>query len=106
MFIDREKERKLLEEVYRRPGAQFVALYGRRRIGKTTLLTHWIGRQKHDEAVYWVAYRSSSKILLARFSQALQPLMGGTDPDFSFSSWEVAFRELARVARDRRVVVV
>lgn len=106
MFINREKEQKLLEEVYRRTGAQFLALYGRRRIGKTTLLTHWIGRQKHNEAVYWVAYRSSAKILLARFSQALQPLMGGSDPDFTFSSWEVAFRELARVARDRRVVVV
>jgi AAA+ ATPase superfamily predicted ATPase len=53
-----------------------------------------------------VAYRSSTKIQLARFSQALQTLSGGTDPAFTFSSWEVAFQELARVAQKRRVVVV
>ncbi len=106
MFVNRENELKRLEDVYRRPGAQLLALYGRRRIGKTALLTHWISKQKHDEAVYWVAYRSSPKILLARFSQAIQPLTQGADPDFTYSSWEVAFRELARVARDKRVVVV
>ena len=106
MFVNRKKELQRLEDVCRRPGAQFVALYGRRRIGKTTLLTHWLGKRGHDEAVYWVAYRSSPKILLARFSQALQPLLGGTDPEFTFSSWEVAFRELARMAQKRRIVVV
>ena len=106
MFINRRKELALLGAVCKRPGAQFLALYGRRRIGKTTLLTHWIGNRKRDEAVYWVAYRSSPKILLASFSQALQPLFGGNDPHFTFSSWEVALRELARVAQDRRVVVV
>jgi AAA+ ATPase superfamily predicted ATPase len=106
MFINREKELKHLEVAYQRSGAQLLALYGRRRIGKTTLLTHWISQQKHDEAVYWVAYRSSSKILLARFSQALQSLTGGMDPDFSYSAWDVAFRELARLASGRRIVVV
>ncbi len=106
MFVNRKDELRRLADIYQRPGAQLVALYGRRRIGKTTLLTHWIGQRGAAEAVYWVAYRSSPKILLARFSQALQPLIGGTDPDFTFSSWEVAFRELARLAQDRRVVVV
>ena len=106
MFINRKEELKRLEDVCQRPGAQLVALYGRRRIGKTTLLTHWINKRGPAEAVYWVAYRSSSKIQLARFSQALQPLIGGADPDFTFSSWEIAFRELARMAQDRRIVVV
>jgi len=106
MFINRKEELRLMDEVYQRPGAQLVALYGRRRIGKTTLLTHWIGKRGPSEAVYWVAYRSSPKIQLARFSQALQPLSGGTDPAFTFSSWEVAFSELARMAQERRVVVV
>ena len=106
MFVNRKKELRRLDEICQRPGGQLLAVYGRRRIGKTTLLTHWIGKRGHSEAIYWGAYRSSPKILLARFSQALQPLIGGRDPDFTFSSWEVAFRELARVAQDRRVVVV
>jgi len=106
MFINRTRELKQIEAVWRRPEAQLLALYGRRRIGKTTLLTHWIGMLPRDEAVYWVAIKSSSRILLARFSQALQALTGNADPDFSYSSWESAFRELARLARDRRIVVV
>ncbi|MEI8352592.1 MAG: ATP-binding protein, partial [bacterium] len=87
MFINRTRELRHLEEVWRRPEAQLLALYGRRRIGKTTLLNHWIGRLPRNEAVYWVAIKSSSRILLARFSQALQVLTGNTDPGFSYSSW-------------------
>ena len=42
-FYNRNKEIRLLDEVYRRKNAQFLALYGRRRIGKTAL---------------WMAYKS------------------------------------------------
>lgn len=67
MFINRTREQGQLEAIWRRPEAQLLAMYGRRRIGKTTLLTHWIGTLPREEAVYWVAIKSSSKILLARF---------------------------------------
>jgi hypothetical protein len=41
-FVDREMELNLLDDLYQRPGAQLLILYGRRRIGKTRLLTHWL----------------------------------------------------------------
>ena len=42
MFIDRETEIKLLEERLKRGRAEFVVVYGRRRIGKTALLLEFI----------------------------------------------------------------
>ena len=37
-FIDRSKELKALEKEYKRDGASFLVIYGRRRVGKTTLI--------------------------------------------------------------------
>lgn len=105
-FVDRERELAELEAVDRRPGGQFLAVFGRRRIGKTALLVHWLRKRSRADGVYWVAYRSSGRLLLARFSQAIQALSGNTDPDFCYSSWEAAFRDLARLAEKRRCVVV
>lgn len=38
MFVGRKKELKLLEEAYRSPKAELVVVYGRRRIGKSSLV--------------------------------------------------------------------
>lgn len=41
-FVDREEERRLLEEEWQKPGGRMVILYGRRRIGKTRLLDEFV----------------------------------------------------------------
>ena len=41
-FIDREEELNTLESEYRREGASLVILYGRRRVGKTSLISEFI----------------------------------------------------------------
>ena len=38
MLIGREKEQKTLREAYKSSESQFVAVYGRRRVGKTYLV--------------------------------------------------------------------
>lgn len=40
-FVDRMAELADLNRILERPGGQFVIVYGRRRVGKTTLLLHW-----------------------------------------------------------------
>lgn len=40
-FVGRERDLRELNEVLARQGAQFILVYGRRRVGKTTLLLHW-----------------------------------------------------------------
>jgi AAA+ ATPase superfamily predicted ATPase len=106
MFINRESEIGFLEAIHRRPGAQFVAVYGRRRIGKTALLCHWLERFRRQKGAYWVAYRSSPKILLERFSEALRPWVEGVEPGIIFPSWEAAFRQLGRLAARKRWVAI
>jgi hypothetical protein len=104
-FFDREAEIAVLDALGRRRAAQLVAVFGRRRIGKTALLVHWLDTRR-ARGTYWVAYRSTSARLLARFSQALQPLLGVADAGFSFSSWEAALEQLARACRHRPAWVV
>jgi len=72
-FVDRELELALLSDVARRGSSQLVVLYGRRRIGKTELITHWLRHHVPEDSVYWVAHRSSAAMLLEKFSRALQP---------------------------------
>lgn len=42
MFIGRERELATLERLYHKPGFQFPAIYGRRRVGKTTLISRFV----------------------------------------------------------------
>ena len=41
-FIDREEELSMLEQEYHTKGASLVILYGRRRVGKTSLISEFI----------------------------------------------------------------
>jgi AAA+ ATPase superfamily predicted ATPase len=106
MFVDRQKELACLDEIFARKAAQFVAVYGRRRIGKTSLLNHWLEKTAHAEGIYWVAHRSSSKILLEDFSKAVAPLLGAASDALAFSSWDAALSQLAALCEKKRLVVV
>jgi AAA+ ATPase superfamily predicted ATPase len=54
--VNREAELAFLNGVLERerPTAQFVLLYGRRRVGKTVLLRHWAERSGVPHT-YWAA---------------------------------------------------
>jgi AAA+ ATPase superfamily predicted ATPase len=40
-FVDRQHEIQQLRRLFEMRAAQLVVVHGRRRIGKTSLLTHW-----------------------------------------------------------------
>ena len=48
MFIGRSFEIKHLEEAYKAPNSRLVVIYGRRRIGKSSLVAKFAGRKKHS----------------------------------------------------------
>jgi len=104
-FLDRAAELEELAAIQRRRGAQFLAVYGRRRIGKTSLLLHWVRSNPDVPAAYFVAQRSTSRFLLEKFSQAMAPLLG-TRSGFTFNSWDDALAEIGNRARDQRVVLI
>ncbi len=44
-FIGRNKELNALEESYQAPGCSFIPIYGRRRVGKSELIKHFISNK-------------------------------------------------------------
>lgn len=107
-FIGRAEEMKLLNNLWESPKASLLILYGRRRVGKTRLLTHWL--QEHsDYALYWVAEPTSAFDQLRSFSQALNNLATPDTPapaHFTYGSWEHAFRQAAQLANSGRRLVL
>jgi AAA+ ATPase superfamily predicted ATPase len=106
-FLGREQELSLLDHLWEASGAQFLVLYGRRRIGKTALLSHWIERTE-NRALYWVATPSSPLTQLRSFSQAVYNAANPDAPapdDFTYTTWEQAGRQVANLARTERLAV-
>jgi len=88
-FVSRKKELSALDELDRKPVAQFVVIYGRRRIGKTALITHWFSRHSGCPSAYWVAHRSSPGVLLEKFSRILAGSdLGEMPAGARFADWE------------------
>lgn len=107
-FVGRSRELEVLDNLWRSSRATLLILYGRRRVGKTRLLTHWL-QQHPGQGLYWVAEPTSSLTQLRSFSQAIMAFMdpeADVPPDFSFSSWELALRQLARHAQEKRVALI
>ncbi|MBU0491507.1 MAG: ATP-binding protein, partial [Chloroflexi bacterium] len=46
-FVGREQELSFLEREYNAPGARFVVIYGRRQVGKSSLITEFIRDKPH-----------------------------------------------------------
>lgn len=88
-FVDRIDETARLKNALTRKGASLVVLYGRRRLGKSTL----IKRVLSDRDVYFLADRSEcqyQRVLLAK-------VIAQEFPDFDkliFPDWESLFRAL------------
>ncbi|WP_457754177.1 ATP-binding protein [Thermococcus sp.] len=105
MFIDRETEIRLLEERLKRERAEFVVIYGRRRIGKTALLLEFI--KKHG-GIYLLARETSEAENLKRFSEKLAYYF---NDEFlrknPLQSWDAFFEYLYQKSlKDRLIVVI
>ena len=104
MFINRQTELQLLEERYASNQAEFFVLYGRRRVGKTELLTQFCQDKRH---VFFVADLDAEPVLRAALSAAVNAeLLGPEAASAVYPSWQDIFLLLAHHARSERLVVV
>lgn len=104
MFVGRKKELAKLNQMYQTNQFQFAVVYGRRRIGKTALIQEFT---KDKDAIYFVGLEENAHDNLVRFSTAIanyehQELMS----DFSYGSFENCFKEIGRLAKKQRIVLV
>lgn len=95
-FIGREREAAALGRIMTSLQPALVVIYGRRRVGKSTLLRHVLRRLN---AVYYQATRVADRDNLELFKCAIAGVCG-TDPVLDdLSGWEGVFRHLARQAQ-------
>jgi len=114
-FVGRETELQLLDRLWARPDATLLILYGRRRVGKTRLLTYWLrqsggGETEQDQptrrVLYWVAEPSSARDQLRSFSQAVYNFANPQAPapeDFTYANWQQAWQQVAALAQVERL---
>lgn len=103
-FKGRIQELNLLDELWARTGATLLILYGRRRVGKTRLIKHWLDRSQ-AQALYWVAEPASTLDQLRSFSQAVYNFANPQAPaplDFTYTTWQQAWQQVANLAQRER----
>lgn len=104
MFVNREQELQWLAERYGSAKAEFVVLTGRRRVGKTALLTEFAADKP---GVYFLAYLDSAEALLRNLSAALwQAEHGPEAAPGSYGSWLGLFQAVGRLAARQRFVLI
>ena len=93
MLIGREKEQQILKEALTDEYSQFIAVYGRRRVGKTFLIRE--SYDYHFTFQFTGAAKTHTKKQLARFRMALKE-HGLTDLPPVLTNWMTAFSILSQ----------
>ena len=107
-FVDRQKEFGELDEIIRRRTAQLVIVYGRRRVGKTTLLLEWV-RHAEVPCLYWVARRETPDACRHNLARALWQWAYPHEPNPEpprFELWSQLFEQMARMMGEHPVVFI
>ena len=104
MFIDRHQELAALEQMFQSGLAEFFVLYGRRRVGKTELLTQFC---KGKRSIYFLASQLKERDHLRQLTEIARHLFD--DPllqNLVFDDWEVALIYFAQQSQEDRLVLV
>ena len=103
-FVDRVQEMSVLQTAYEKPESSLFVLYGRRRVGKTTLLSEFC---KEKPSLYYLATeesiqanRNAFRLMAADFLQN-DLLKSATD-----ASWEMIFSVLLSAQENKKLVIV
>jgi len=102
MFIGRKEELERLNKSYNRKGFQFPVIYGRRRVGKTTLINEFC---KGKKTIYFVAVQSTAKENLAILSAQILAALAPDAPKNPFSSFRDAIDYVFERAKNERVIL-
>lgn len=103
-FIDREDELATLENEYRREGSALVILYGRRRVGKTTLISEFI---KDKNALFFLASEESeTQNQLAFKERAAEFIHSELLANADVKNWELLFKAVMETPFEKKPIIV
>ncbi|MCI4445676.1 MAG: ATP-binding protein [Candidatus Aminicenantes bacterium] len=103
-FIDRERELNNLKAWWASKDAQLIVIYGRRRIGKTELIKHFIKDKPH---IYFLAQQISE----AENLKTLGKIVGEYFDDMilkekGFDNWSTFFEYLKKHVKERLIIAI
>ena len=101
-MIGRMKEMTQLEQMYSSDQFEFIVMYGRRRIGKTTILQEFSKRHK---TIFFSVQEKNDALNLQDFSRLIQEYFDGSFIA-NFANWEDALNYISRKAQDHRIVLI
>ena len=103
MFVGRKDELQSLNKSYRKGGFQFPVVYGRRRVGKTTLINEFCNGKKH---IYFVAIQSTARENLEILSAQILSVLAPEAPKTPFPSFRDAMEFVFERAKRERIIFV
>lgn len=107
MFIDREAELAFFNQILQRqhPGpAQFILLYGRRRIGKTRLLQYWV-EQNDVPFTYWAAEKEPAAMQRRKLFARVDKRPVRQSP--VFAAWSETWEAIAtQIGKEKHILIL
>ena len=103
-FVDRYEEMLFLEEQYKSAAASMLILYGRRRLGKTSLIHEFV---KSKPYLYYLATEEAERLNIRAFKDQVAEYTGDALlAQAEVNNWEILFQALMRTAISGRLVIV
>ena len=103
-FIGREKELNKLNKMYQSDNLEVAVIYGRRRVGKTTLINRFCEGKR---SVFFAAIENNSAHNLQALSDVILRFESGEEgTGVIFTGYEAAFDKISSLSKEERLVFV
>lgn len=103
-LIDRQEQIKCLENEYRKQSASLIIIYGRRRVGKTTLISKFV---ENKNALFFTASQESEdKNKIGFINKAKDYLLVSNDDLNVSSSWDEIFKSILKHSADKKHIII
>jgi hypothetical protein len=103
VFVGRKRELEKLNRLWEKGGFQMIVVYGRRRVGKTTLLKRF---SEGKNCIFFVCDEVNEKVMLDNFSKTVLEHFEMNDTIAPFESWENLFKFLGEKAKEEHLLLV
>lgn len=103
MFIGREEELVKLNKMYQSGKLEVAVIYGRRRVGKTTLINEFC---KNKKTIFFAALENGAEQNLKLLSNAIGYADTGSSSNAVYKSFSDAFEKIKEMASSERLIFV
>ena len=101
-MIGREKELEQIVNLEKKNNFEFLVMYGRRRVGKTTILQEFSEKRN---VIFYSAQEKNDSLNLRDFSKTIQKYFEGTYIA-PFPSWSDAFSYITQKTKKERAILI